>query len=113
MQAFFLPPGAQCAIDTTGGVPETSKEKPALPESWSSILVDKGSPSKSLKLKLKKNPSDDISQLDGFEEVTKEAEVQTTERKPETKTKPCGSTGYCARAAPRDHHGAIQATSQS
>ena len=43
MQAFFVPPGAQCAIDTTGGVPETSKEKPALPESWSSVLVDKGS----------------------------------------------------------------------
>ena len=49
--------------------------------------MDKGSASKSLTIKLKKNPSDDITQLDGFEEVTKEAEVQTTERKPETKTK--------------------------
>ena len=41
--------------------------------------MDKGSASKSLTIKLKKNPSDDITQLDGFEEVTKEAEVQTTD----------------------------------
>ena len=49
--------------------------------------MDKGSASESLTIKLKKNPSDDITQLDGFEEVTKEAEVQTTEMKPETKIK--------------------------
>ena len=38
-------------------------------------------------MKLKRSPINEITQLDGFEEVTKEAETQTTETKPETRIK--------------------------
>merc|ERR1712204_164917 len=62
-------------------VPVTPKDKPAVADSWSSVLVNGGSGSKSVTMKLKKNP-----QLDGCEEMTKEAEAQT-ETKPEASIK--------------------------
>ena len=65
--------------------PVTPKDKPAVPDSWSSVLVNGGSGSKSVTMKLKKNPQK-IPQLDGSEEMTKEAEAQT-ETKPEASIK--------------------------
>ena len=69
------------------GTSEYAVDKPAVKDSWSSVLVNKGNASKSLTIKLKKNHPNEIPQLDGSEEVTSEAAVQTIETKPETKTK--------------------------
>merc|ERR1712129_98387 len=65
--------------------PVTPNDKPAVADSWSSVLVNGGSGSKSVTMKLKKNPQK-IPQLDGSEEMTKEAEAQT-ESKPEASIK--------------------------
>ena len=59
----------------------TPEENPAVADSWSSVLVNGGSASKSVTIKLKKNTPKEISQ-----EIIKEVEVQT-ETQPETSIK--------------------------
>ena len=67
-------------------VKEAVKEASENKAGWSSELIDKGS-DKSVTIKLKKKPPN-IPQFDGqMDEVTKDAEVQVPEVKPETNTK--------------------------
>ena len=60
-------------------------EEPVNMEGWCSELVDKGSESRSVTVRLKKKPPK-ITQLDGhLEEVSSDAQVQTEETKTSTK----------------------------
>ena len=73
----FLKKRAECP-------PEKPVEKPEVVDSWSSKVVNRDTSPRSVKLKLKKLPPKQISQVDGvLEEVTADAEVQTIE--PETR----------------------------
>ena len=60
--------------------PEKPSEKPEVIDNWSSRVVNKETSPKSVKLRLKKLPPQQIPQFDGvLEEVTVDAEVQTAE----------------------------------